>query len=179
MAAAGALAAVAAIALSVIAARLNDGRAVLLGLRVLGDGGAAGLPRAGDAGRLIGDNGLVQAAGALNIPLGGADPGRLGAARAAPPAQRRGACCGSSSRCSRRSIASATLALLFPALHPRDPALRQRRRRSSSSSPAAAAGLLAWRAGRTFLLTRRTSDLLVTIGVVWLVGREYGLLDSG
>jgi HD-GYP domain-containing protein (c-di-GMP phosphodiesterase class II) len=37
-------------------------------------------------------------------------------------------------------------------------------------------GLLAWRAGRTYLLTRRVSDLLVAVGVVWLLGAQYGLL---
>jgi HD-GYP domain-containing protein (c-di-GMP phosphodiesterase class II) len=38
-------------------------------------------------------------------------------------------------------------------------------------------GLLAWRASRTFLLTRRRSDLIVAAGVIWLVGAQYGLLN--
>ena len=38
--------------------------------------------------------------------------------------------------------------------------------------------MLACRAARTFLLTRRTADLLVAIGVVFLVGAEFGLLNS-
>ena len=38
---------------------------------------------------------------------------------------------------------------------------------------------LAYRAGRTFLLTRRTSDVLVAVGVVLLAGAEYGLLEFG
>ena len=90
VAAAGLLAGAAALAMSVIAVRLNDGRAVLLGfafsvMAVLLVFHALATP-----GVLIGENGLVQAAGALNLPLGGADPGRLRAARAAPPAQRCG-----------------------------------------------------------------------------------------
>ena len=36
--------------------------------------------------------------------------------------------------------------------------------------------LLAWRAARTYLLTRRVSDLIVTEGVVWLIAAQYGLL---
>ena len=44
---------------------------------------------------------------------------------------------------------------------------------------AAAFALLAWRAGRTYLLTRRTSDLLVTVGSVWLIAAQYGLLRYG
>jgi len=37
--------------------------------------------------------------------------------------------------------------------------------------------LLAWRAARTYLLTRRHADLVVCVGVVWLIGAQYGLLD--
>jgi HD-GYP domain-containing protein (c-di-GMP phosphodiesterase class II) len=37
--------------------------------------------------------------------------------------------------------------------------------------------LLAWRAGRTYLLTRRISDLIVVEGVVWLIGAQFGLLN--
>jgi HD-GYP domain-containing protein (c-di-GMP phosphodiesterase class II) len=44
---------------------------------------------------------------------------------------------------------------------------------------AAALGVLAWRAGRTYLLTRRSLDLLVTTGLVWLLSGQYGLLMYG
>ena len=67
----GALAAIAAVALSVIAVRLNDGRAVLLGFAFSVMSGAARFHALATPGVLIGDNGLVQAAGALNLPLGG------------------------------------------------------------------------------------------------------------
>ncbi|HET7048145.1 MAG TPA: HD domain-containing phosphohydrolase, partial [Solirubrobacteraceae bacterium] len=39
--------------------------------------------------------------------------------------------------------------------------------------------LLAWRAARTYLLTRRALDLVVTEGVVCLIGAQYGLLNFG
>jgi hypothetical protein len=37
--------------------------------------------------------------------------------------------------------------------------------------------LLLWRAGRTYVLTRRGADLAVAIGIVWLVAAQYGLLE--
>ncbi len=37
--------------------------------------------------------------------------------------------------------------------------------------------LLAWRAGRTYLLTRRISGLIVVEGIVWLIGAQVGLLN--
>ena len=67
--AAGALAGATAIALSVIAVRLNDGRAVLLGFAVSVMSVLLVLHALATPGVLIADNGLVQAAGALNIPL--------------------------------------------------------------------------------------------------------------
>jgi HD-GYP domain-containing protein (c-di-GMP phosphodiesterase class II) len=39
--------------------------------------------------------------------------------------------------------------------------------------------LLAWRAARTYLLTRRVLDLVVAQGVVCLIGAQYGLLNFG
>ncbi|MGH2876535.1 MAG: hypothetical protein ACRDLV_09810, partial [Solirubrobacteraceae bacterium] len=36
--------------------------------------------------------------------------------------------------------------------------------------------LVGWRAARTYLLTRRTSDLIVAGGLVWMIGALYGLL---
>ena len=33
--------------------------------------------------------------------------------------------------------------------------------------------------GRTYVLTRRVSDLLVTVGLVWLIAGQYGLLQYG
>jgi HD-GYP domain-containing protein (c-di-GMP phosphodiesterase class II) len=42
---------------------------------------------------------------------------------------------------------------------------------------AALLGAVAWRAGRTSLLTRRPADLLVCAGLAWLIGAEYGLLE--
>ena len=69
--AAGALAGAAAIAMSVIAVQLNDGRAVLLGFAFSVMAVMLVFHALATPGVLIGENGLVQAAGALNVPLGG------------------------------------------------------------------------------------------------------------
>src|SRR4051812_41592141 len=69
--AAGALAAAAAIAVSVIGVRLNDGRAVLLGFAFSVMAVLLVLHALATPDVLEGPNGLVQAAGALNVPIGG------------------------------------------------------------------------------------------------------------
>src|SRR5690349_4771100 len=69
--AAGLLAGAAAIAMSVVGVRLNDGRAVLLGFAFSVMAMLLVLHALATPGVLVGDNGLVQAAGALNVPLGG------------------------------------------------------------------------------------------------------------
>ena len=176
VAAAGGLAAVAAIALSVIAVRLNDGRAVLLGfafsvMAVLLVFHSLATPTV-----LIGDNGLVQAAGALNIPLGG-----LILFASALPGLRRPRSCARVLRIQVAVLATLTAVgvagLLSPGLIPVIP-----RYGSVAAALVFVIGApmllaLAYRAGRTFLLTRRTSDVLVAVGVMLLAGAEYGLLQ--
>jgi putative nucleotidyltransferase with HDIG domain len=176
VAAAGALAAAAAIVLSVFAVRLNDGRAVLLGFAFSVMAVLLVFHSLATPGVLIGDNGLVQAAGALNIPLGG-----LILFASALPALRRPR---SGARVLRIQVA--TLAVLIsvgvagmvsPGLIPEVP-----RYESGLAAAVFAIGapmliVLAYRAGRTFLLTRRVSDVLVAVGVVLLVGAEWGLLQ--
>jgi hypothetical protein len=68
--AAGALAAVAATALSVIAARVNDGRAVLLGMSFSVMATMLVVHALSTPGAWLGDNGLMQLAGAVNVPAG-------------------------------------------------------------------------------------------------------------
>src|SRR3954453_22923462 len=71
VAGAGLLAGAAAIAMSVIAVRLNDGRAVLLGFAFSVMSVLLVLHALATPGEIIGANGLVQAAGGLNVPVGG------------------------------------------------------------------------------------------------------------
>lgn len=176
--AAGALAAAAAIGLSVVAARLNDGRAVLLGFAFSAMAVMLVIHALATPGALVGDNGLVQVAGALNLPLGGA----ILAVSALPALRRPRA----ADRLLRVQLAVLTamaaagaLALVDPAIVPALPGPGSTGASAVFAVAAVALGLLAWRAGRTFVLTRRTSDLVVTVGVVWLISAQYGLLHYG
>jgi hypothetical protein len=127
---------------------------------------------------LVGENGLFQLAGALNLPAGAA----ILVAAALPAVGRP-----------RKVEALFVLQLLLVAalLGTGAVALLQAASVAAIPAPAsdaamlvfaagaAAFALLAWRAGRTYLLTRRTSDLLVAVGAVWLIVAQYGLLRYG
>jgi HD-GYP domain-containing protein (c-di-GMP phosphodiesterase class II) len=174
--AAGALAGAAAVALSVIAVRLNDGRAVLLGFGFSVMAVMLVLHALATPGVLIGDNGLVQAAGALNIPFGGAI-----LAATALPALRRPRGARNLLRVQLAVLAAlvliGTAGLVVPGLIPVIPRYETTEAELVFVVGAAMLTVLAYRAGRTFLLTRRMSDLLVTVGVVFLAGAEFGLLN--
>jgi putative nucleotidyltransferase with HDIG domain len=127
-------------------------------------------------GVLMGPNGVVQIAGALNLPVGGA----LLAASSLPVLRRPHRVrrlLGIQFAVVGVMIVAGAAALVFASRIAAVP---------TPSSPAAKlifiAGaipllLLAWRASRTYLLTRRPSDMVVAAGVVWLIGAQYGLLD--
>jgi HD-GYP domain-containing protein (c-di-GMP phosphodiesterase class II) len=68
--------------------------------------------------------------------------------------------------------------LVFPAVIPSVPTYESLAAELVFLAAAPLLAVLAYRAARTFLLTRRTSDLLVASGVVFLIGAEYGLLNS-
>ena len=176
--AAGALAAGAAIALSMIAGRLHDGRGVLLGTAFSVMATMLLVHALATPGALVGSNGLMQLAGALNIPVGAA----ILAASALPAPDGR------PHHGSRSWIAlglaaalavAGAIALIDPGRIPPVPRPGSALAGLVFAVGAAALTLLAWRAGRTHLLTRRISDLLVTIGLVWLIVAQYGLLQYG
>jgi HD-GYP domain-containing protein (c-di-GMP phosphodiesterase class II) len=173
--AAGALAAVAAVALSVIAARANDGRTVVLGVAFSVMATLLIIHAVSTPGAWLGANGLMQLTAAINIPVGAA----LLASSALP---------GLSRPRHARALLWVQLWLLAALVSAGAVALLHAGDIGELPRPggpaarllfvlgAAALGLLAWRAGRTYLLTRRSLDLLVTIGLVWLIGGQYGLL---
>lgn len=176
--AAGLLAAVAALVLSVVAARLHDGRAVLLGMAFSVMATLLVIHALATPGALVGDNGLVQLAGALNLPVGGV----ILALSALPALRRPGRV---------RYLLGVQLGLVallavlgaVALLHAgRVPVLPRPAGVMAGLVFAAGTGalaVLAWRAARTYLLTRRASDLLVAGGVVWLGAAQYGLLAYG
>ncbi|MGH2856373.1 MAG: HD-GYP domain-containing protein [Solirubrobacteraceae bacterium] len=171
---AGTFAGAAAIAMSVIAARRNDSGAVWLGMAFSAIATILVIHALATPGVLVGENGVVQIAGAVSLPVGGSI-----LALASLPALRR----------PRRAQLLLAVQLLFvtvlagagalalsvagriPMLTP--PELETDVVLAAAAVPLA---LVAWRAARTYLLTRRRSDLVVTAGLVWLIGAQYGLL---
>jgi len=173
---AGLAAAAAAAAMSIIGARRNDGRAVWTGMAFSVIATMLLIHALATPGAFLGANGVVQIAGALNLPISGAI-----LAASALPALRRPRDVKVLLRVQAVVVlllaSAGAVALVFARELPVVP---------TPSTPAAnlifVAGaiplmLLAWRAARTYLLTRRHADLVVCVGVVWLIGAQYGLLD--
>jgi HD-GYP domain-containing protein (c-di-GMP phosphodiesterase class II) len=170
------MAALAAAAMSIRAARLSDGRAVLLGFAFSVMAVFLLVHALTTPGVLVGPNGVVQAAGALNLPIGG-----LILSGAGLPMLRGREHIRLLIRAQFVTVAclavAGALAIVFAAHIPVVP---------NPSSLAAeiifvvTVGpllLLAWRSAHTFLLTRRGSDLLVAAGVLSLIGAQWGLLN--
>jgi hypothetical protein len=160
-------AALASLALTIQGARRGDGRTVLVGTAFSVMASLLAIHGLATPGVLIGDNGVIALTGGATLPVGAAV-----LALTALPALRRPK--------SVRPLIVLQVALLaavitlgaigmtFPSAIPYVP---------TPGSPAAIAallvglalfGLLAARALRTFLLTRRIADLVVAIGILWL-----------
>ena len=172
---AGLLAGTAAIAMSVIAARLNDGRAVLLGMAFSVIATLLVIHALATPGAILPANGLVQLAGGLNLPIGGAILAASGLPVLRRPRRVKLLLVIQLSVVGLLGLAGAA-ALVFSRLVPAVPDPSTTAANVLFVVGGLGLGLLAWRAGRTYLLTRRVSDLLVAVGVVWLLGAQYGLL---
>jgi putative nucleotidyltransferase with HDIG domain len=161
------LAAVAAIALTVAGARRGDGRSVIVGTAFSAMAALLAVHGLATPGILVGGNGVIAFSGAATLPVGGAV-----LALAAVPELRRPSAV--RPLLWVQAIVLALIAALgfvgiaFPALVPSVP---------EPASPAALLllalglgfyGLIAVRAGRTYLLTRRHADLLVVVGLAIL-----------
>jgi putative nucleotidyltransferase with HDIG domain len=156
----------AAIALTIIGARRNDGRTVLIGTAFSVMAALLALHGITTPDVLVGYTGVVSFTGGATLPIGGAI-----FALAAIPQFRR-----PSVRvllALQGVLLAGVLGLGFAAIAEPQlvPAVPE------AGSPAALAllavglafyGALAWRAMRTFLLTHRHADLLVFIGIAWL-----------
>lgn len=157
----------AAVALTVAGARLRDGHAVLVGCAFSVMAALLCLHGLATPGILVEMNGVVAFTGGATLPVGGAI-----LALGAIPALRRPSAIRPLLALLAVSVvgvvALGLAALVEPRLVPSVPEPR---------SPVAWAvllaglvfyGLLFWRALRTFRFTRRSSDLLVAVGIVWL-----------
>jgi HD-GYP domain-containing protein (c-di-GMP phosphodiesterase class II) len=174
--AAALLAALAAAAMSIRAARLSDGRAVLLGFAFSVMAIFLLVHALATPDVLIGPNGVVQGAGALNLPIGG-----LILSGAGLPMLRGREHIPLLVRAQFVTVGclvlGGALAIVFAAEIPVVPNPSSLAAETIFVVTVGPLLLLAWRSAHTFLLTRRRSDLLVAAGVVWLVGAQYGLLN--
>ena len=173
---AGVLAASCAIAMSVIAARRNDGRAVWIGMAFSVIATMLVIHGLATPGVILPDNGLVQVAGALNLPVCGAILAASGLPMLRRPRRVRLLLRIQFLVVAALAIAGAA-ALVFAQLIPVVPDPSTVTAELIFGFGAIPLVLLAWRAGRTYLLTRRVSDLIVVEGIVWLTAAQFGLLN--
>jgi HD-GYP domain-containing protein (c-di-GMP phosphodiesterase class II) len=173
---AGALAVTASVAMSIIAARRNDGRAVWLGMAFSVAATLLVIHALATPGVILPANGVVQIAGALNVPVCGAILAASGLPILRRPRRVRLLLGGQFATVAVLAIAGAVaLAEAHQiAVVPNPSSMEAEAIFGVGAIPL---GLLAWRAARTYLLTRRVSDLIVAEGVVWLIGAQYGLLN--
>jgi putative nucleotidyltransferase with HDIG domain len=156
----------AAIALTIIGARRNDGRVVLIGTAFSVMAALLALHGIATPDVLMGYNGVVSFTGGATLPIGGAI-----FALAAIPQFRRprvGVLLVGQALLLAGVLGLGLAAIAYPQLVPAVP---------EPGSAAALAlltlglvfyGALAWRALRTYLLTHRHADLLVVVGIAWL-----------
>jgi HD domain-containing protein len=161
------MAAVAALALTIIGVRREDGRVVLVGTAFTVMAALLAIHGLATPGVVIGDNGIIALTGAMTLPVGG---GVL--ALSALPGLRRPQ--GIRSLLVLQAVALVSVlglgiaGMAIPSLVPAVP--------EPDSPPAIVAlvvggffySLLLLRALKTYLLTQRTTDLAVVVGVAWL-----------
>jgi putative nucleotidyltransferase with HDIG domain len=160
-------AALASLALTVEGARRRDGRSVLIGTAFSVMAALLALHGLATPGFLIGMNGVVGFTGGATLPVGAAV-----LALSALPALRR-------PRSMRPLIllqlaliagviALGVVGMLFPTFVPGVPKTGSVEAVTAMVIGLALFGLLAVRALKTFLLTRRRADLVVAVGIMWL-----------
>jgi putative nucleotidyltransferase with HDIG domain len=161
------LATTAALALTVAGARLRDGHVVLVGCAFSIMAALLCLHGLATPGVIVESNGVVALTGGATLPVGGAilALSAIGALRG-PAAVRPlllllvvGIVV---------IVGLGLAALVWPGLVPAVPEPRSPVAWSVLAAGLAFYALLFWRAFRTFRLTRRTTDLFVVLGIVWL-----------
>jgi HD-GYP domain-containing protein (c-di-GMP phosphodiesterase class II) len=161
------LAAVAAVALTIVGTRRGDGRAVLVGTAFSVMAALLAVHGITTPGLLAGDNGVVAFSGAATIPVGGA----VLALSALPELRRpqnvrpllwlQGVLL-------LLVVGLGAAGILAPSIVPGVPEQRSTPAWIVLAIGLAFYGMLAVRAARTYLLTRRRADLLVVLGTVVL-----------
>jgi hypothetical protein len=160
-------AALAAVALTIVGSARRDARAVLVGTAFTAMAALLAIHGLATPGILVGMNGVIAFTGAATLPIGGAL-----LALSALPALRKAEAIKPLLALQAVGLAAVialgVLGMAVPSLVPSVPATR---------SPAAwmvlIVGvsffvLLSTRAFKTYLLTRRSADLVVVVGILWL-----------
>jgi len=161
------VAAVASVWLTAAGVRANDGRTVLLGAAFSTMTALLAIHGLATPGILVGQNGVIALAGAASLPAGGAV-----LALTALPAMRRplrmAPVLALQAGLASAILTLGTVGLLFPTAVPGVPQAGSPPALVLLALGAAFYALLALRAVRTYSLTRRTTDLLVFVGCLWL-----------
>lgn len=161
-------AALAAVALSVAGARRQDGRAVLTASGFAIMAGLLALHGLATPGVFVGQNGVIAITGGLTLPVGGLV---LVLASFASPAllRRVNLLIALEAGAIAAMLTLGAIALADPALVPSVPSPDSAGALALLAVGVGVFALLAVRALRTFLLTRRIADLAVGVGLVWLL----------
>ena len=161
------VAAIAAVALTIVGVRRNDARAALVGTGFTVMAALLAIHGFATPGVLIGMNGVISLTGAATLPTGAA----VLALAAFPPLRRPAAV--------RALLALDVIAVLavvglgvvgmaFPSAVPPVPTPASPAATVTLAVGAALFAVLVLRALKTYLLTRRTADLIVVVGIAWL-----------
>jgi HD-GYP domain-containing protein (c-di-GMP phosphodiesterase class II) len=176
VAAAGAGAFAAALAMTLVGARRHDGRAVLVGVAFSTTAAMLVVHALASPGVIVGTNGLVQLAGAGNLPAGTFILG-LGVL----PVLRRPESVKPLLALQAALVALAAglgvYGLTHPTVIPVMPGPGSRLAHVVLAFSLVLVGAAAHRAARTFLLTRRRTDLSVLVGLSWMAVALVGLLQ--
>jgi putative nucleotidyltransferase with HDIG domain len=175
---AAAIGAGAASALTLAGARASDGRAILLGTAFSTMTALLAVHGLTTPGVIVGYNGTTAVAGGLGIPVGTgllaltALPGLRRTRRVRPLLVLQG--------CLAVAVAAlAATGLLLPKVVPDVPESGSGEALAVLAVGLAFCTILAYRAARTHLLTRRATDLLVAVGCVWLGVAQVAQLVMG
>jgi putative nucleotidyltransferase with HDIG domain len=160
-------AAAAAVALTIVGARFRDTRTVLVGTAFAAMAALLALHGLATPGFFFGYTGVLAVTGGTTLPVGAA----ILAFSVLPlPRRLRGV----KPLLVLEAVMLATVlglglsALFFPSLLPPVPAANSGEAKALLAVGLGLFGVLVTRALRTFLLTRRIADLVVTVGLVWL-----------
>jgi HD-GYP domain-containing protein (c-di-GMP phosphodiesterase class II) len=157
----------ASLALTVIGARRGDGRVVLVATAFTVMAAILLVHGLATPGFLVGQNGLVAFTGGATLPVGGAILALAAVARFRRP-RRIAPLLWLQVGCFAVIGAVSALGMLVPHLVPRAPVARSPEAVAVLGTGLLFYGLLAMRAARTYLLTRRFADVLVVCGIAWL-----------